>query len=162
MSVQYELSTTLTTLVPRDNRMKREIVKYTPSEETSETSAREMNFWPLGAFAPPETSSGWEVDIWTRWHFDSCGLLSSETQTEEMWKENWEIRECCICIRFVTKLPHNIGEINELTGTDKLKLKIQSFDDKALKSDSTEFFKISDIIWEEILPNWQIEDESPK
>ena len=66
MSVQYELSTTLTTLVPRDNRMKREIVKYTPSEETSETSAREMNFWPLGAFAPPETSSGWEVDIWTR------------------------------------------------------------------------------------------------
>ena len=66
MSVQYELSTTLTTLVPRDNRMKREIVKYTPSEETSETSAREMNYWPLGALAPPETSSGWEVDIWTR------------------------------------------------------------------------------------------------
>ena len=66
MSVQYELSTTLTTLVPRDNRMKREIEKYSPSEETSETSAREMNFWPLGALAPPETSSGWEVDIWTR------------------------------------------------------------------------------------------------
>ena len=46
----------------------------------------------------------------------------------------------------VTQLPHNIGWINDLTGTDKLKLKIQSFDDKALKSDGTEFFKISDII----------------
>ena len=45
----------------------------------------------------------------------------------------------------VTQLPHNIGWINELTGTDKLKLKIQSFDDKALKSDSTEFFKMTDI-----------------
>ena len=102
---------------------------------------------------------------WTFGQGDTSTVVDS-SQVRPRWrkceKRNWEIRECCICIRFVTKLPHNIGWINELTGTDKLKLKIQSFDDKALKSDSTEFFKISDIIWEEILPNWQIEDESPK
>ena len=81
-----------------------------------------------------------------------------------MWKEKLRNKGMLhlYSIVNVTQLPHNIGWINELTGTDKLTLKIQSFDDKALKSDSTEFFKISDIIWEEILPNWQIDDESPK
>ena len=102
---------------------------------------------------------------WTFGQGDTSTVVDSSQvrpRRRKCEKRNWEIRECCICIRFVTELPHNIGEINELTGTDKLKLKIQSFNEKALKSDSTEFFKISDIMWEEILPNWQIEDESPK
>ena len=94
---------------------------------------------------------------WTFGQGDTSTVVDSSQvrpRRRKCEKRNWEIRECYICIQFVTKLPHNIGEINEITGTDKLK--IQSFDNELLIKLKIRAFKMPDIIWEEILPTGKL------
>ena len=70
---------------------------------------------------------------WTFGQGDTSTVVDSSQvrpRRRKCEKRNWEIRVYCIWIQFVTELPHNIGEINEITGTDKLK--IQSFDNELL------------------------------